>query len=251
MTNEGKKKLLERVKDELLVYRGPSSVAFYGIVREGVARLHGSGTLIQHEGRLAVLTAKHVLEDVEEFQYLGMRCGDRQPPQRTIFSKIVVNNSSDVAAAEFLVPDAIPDWRTRAIDLEEILASDLDRKGDALYLHGYPEAGSEGTGAFGELRPSLIGYLTARETHNGNYFNVSFSAFTVTDREGQLVTVFPPGWSGSACWSGGQGDFSMAWTPSNSKFAGVVSSWSEETNLLWISKGEQGQQALRDLFLFD
>ncbi len=222
-------------------YTFPFLTSVVGIKDVTVGEHVGSGLRAMVNGRRAVITARHVIEQAAAFpKQFGLSAGYARPPYLAK-GKIELDPVGELAV--YYLPDDFPVdapgvsfWREDRIQQStERLATDF------LFAHGFPAARSrflrlvDGVasrslpyGAMQRLEPPVLNLQS-------NEFAIEFdpAGMRVPDQTGSEAFVDPRGLSGSPVWRIGIGGRSRAeWSPDLSLVVGFLTQWRPDDKVL-------------------
>jgi hypothetical protein len=209
-----------------------------GVVDQEMGRLYGSALRCKFNGRRAILTALHVIEQARQERLgLAVSTGYGQRPY-VVHGEVDINPFADMAV--YFLPDDYPCadssfWTSPRIDRS------LDRlRTDYLFLHGFPGKHSDPSRSLeGIVRKSLpYGAMQRLENLPQNLqpfqFAVEYDPIGMVNEIGAAQDLVDPyGLSGSPVWRiGVSGRSSRTWKPTDSLLVGVLTHWAPDAKVL-------------------
>lgn len=209
-----------------------------GVLDQKMGRHYGSALKCILNGRRAILTALHVIEEVQSDQLgLAISVGYGERPF-VVHGPLNVDTYSDLAV--YFLPDDYPHkdasfWPSARIDRA------LDRLStDYLFLHGFPGQTSYPSRLLeGVVIKSLpYGAMQRLENLPPNLeqfqFAIEYDPIGMVDELGATQDVVDPhGLSGSPVWRiGVSGKSSNNWNPNDSLLVGILTQWRPDEKVL-------------------
>ncbi len=209
-----------------------------GISESTMGRHYGSAFRCKLNGRRAILTALHVLEEAKQEPLgLAISTGYGQPPY-VVHGPVNIDPFADMAV--YFAPDDYPCpdaafWPSARIDhaLDKLAT-------DYLFLHGFPGHASYPSKLLGGVVSRSLPYGAMQRLHDlppnlqPFQFAVEYDpAGMVTETGAAQDLVDPHGLSGSPIWRiGVSGRASSEWKPSDSLLVGMVTQWRPDEKVL-------------------
>ena len=207
-----------------------------GISDPQSGRHYGTALRCMLNGRRAILTALHVIEEARrEPRGLAISTGYGEPPY--IFGgEVNIDPANDLAA--YFLPDGYPDipfWPSARIDYS---LDKLDT--DYLFLHGFPGTTSYSSRLLGGVVSKSLPYGAMRRLENlpsnlqPSQFAVEYDPEGMMDETGTSQEMIAPHrLSGSPVWRiGVSGRSSQDWKPEDSLLVGILVQWRPDQKVL-------------------
>lgn len=244
LTLQEQQRFEQLVAREMIEYTGPSLVALYGCRDEDHGRLVGSGTFFEHQDRFYILTARHVTNELEQFDIQccsrsGLHGEGGDEPQ-ILTSEPIVSMNYDLAAIP--IERSALDSTVRFINTTQFMAAspraslEEELRGDILFLHGYPGQTSQFFATWGELHSRTLPFTTFvnEDETTDELLAVDFMHNNVRTLEdgGSYRDVDPRGLSGCTLWKSNLSSYGDEWCVSNARVAGVIFEWRGKTMVL-------------------
>jgi hypothetical protein len=222
-------------------YTFPFITSVIGIEDETRGEHVGSGLRATLNGRRAIITARHVIEQANTYPMkFALSAGYRRPPY-VVSGKIELDPAGDLAV--YYLPDDFPSdvpgvsfWPQDRIQLsDERLATDF------LFAHGFPATRSRffsiATGLASRSLP--YGAMQRLEPPVADLHDYEFamefdpSGMRAAEPSGDAVFVVPSGLSGSPVWRIGiSGRSREEWSPARSLVVGLLTQWRQDEGVL-------------------
>ncbi len=238
---EEKRQFILAMLPNMAEHTFPFLCSVIGIRGTGTGRHIGSGLRCTLQGKRAILTAEHVIQEARnEPAGFAISAGYGRPPF-VVHGSVNVDPVADLAVY-FLPPDYPGDsqvafWPRQRTDRERTrLATDY------LFLHGFPGDSSHSYSSQilqGVVNRSLpYGAMQRIENLPDDLtpiqFAIEYDPDGMSDAAGNVQTpVDPHGLSGSPVWRiGVSGRSAHDWRPDDSLLVGVVTQWRPEQKVL-------------------
>jgi hypothetical protein len=204
----------------------------------------GSALRCKLNGRRAILTALHVIEEANEPLGLAISTGYGERPY-VVHGPVNVDRVADLAV--YFLPDDYPCpdtsfWPSPRIDRS------LDRLStDYLFLHGFPGKTSYSSRLVGGVVNKSLPYGAMQRIENlpANLhpfqFAVEYDPAGMVSEVGVAQDLIDPhGLSGSPVWRiGVSGRSSNEWKPSDSLLVGILTQWRPDEKVLIATSTEK------------
>ena len=233
--------VLARLKDATRQYL----TALAGIVAYDHGIFKGTGTIIQNRGKVLLVTAAHVLDDIEKAvcQGVAFSNGDAKPYYRIagVFTK---DYSIDIAYARISNPttldsDRLPCPEHLIGDSRKAVATDL------LFIHGFPGAYSRSFKMTGSIHSRTLPYGTTfgspkwPEFNPNLHFALLYDPKYSVDGSGATIDLPDPhGLSGVAVWNTRRVELGQNWSPEDARIIGIVHRWDQDARCLIATRVE-------------
>jgi len=209
-----------------------------GVADRKMGRHYGSALKCTLNGRRAVLTALHVIEEAKKERLgLAISTGYGQPPY-VVHGAINVDPFADLAV--YFLPSDFPSsdesiWPSTRID------HSLDKLAtDYLFIHGFPGEKSYSSHILGGVVSKSLPYGAMQRLENlppnlePFQFAIEYDPIGMVDETGAAQELVDPrGLSGSPVWRiGVSGRTSRDWQPSDSLLVGVLTQWRPDEKVL-------------------
>lgn len=193
-------------------------------------RPRGTGSLVSVDGRLFLLSAKHVLERGEDDNFFCLVYSTGfENPQIVELAEVIRHADLDLAIYRIQEEDMNPDNKS-PLCINRFDTVGLDIAGDSIFVQGFP-----GDAAMPEqdgLTFVAQGYLT-RQGQVTDYIiendllSIDYRSFGQYDLEGNVVQPYDPsGKSGSPVWKTNIVESDGVWNPEESSVVGLTTHYS-------------------------
>jgi hypothetical protein len=216
-----------------------------GVSSPNMGRHFGSALRCVLDGRRAILTALHVIEEAKQEPLgLALSTGYGQP-HYVVHGAVNIDPIADLAV--YFLPGDYPCpeenfWPSARIDrLLDRLATDY------LFLHGFPGERSHSTPLLGGVVSKSLPYGAMQRLENlppdlqRHQFAVEYDPIGMVNETGAAQCLIDPhGLSGSPVWRiGVSGRPSREWEPSDSLLVGVLTQWRPDEKVLIATSTER------------
>ncbi len=216
-----------------------------GVSDPTTGRHYGSALRCKLNGRRAILTAFHVIEEAKnEPLGLAISTGYGEPPY-VIHGAVNIDRLADIAV--YFLPDEYPCpdaafWPAERIDRS------LDKLAtDYLFLHGFPGKTSYPSRLLGGVVSKSLPYGAMQRLDNlppnlkPYQFAVEYDPAGMVNETGTAQDLVDPGGlSGSPVWRiGVSGRSSNEWKPSDSLLVGILTQWRPDEKILVATSTEK------------
>jgi hypothetical protein len=210
----------------------------FGVSDQKMGRHYGSALRCKLNGRRAILTALHVLEEAKKEPLgLALSTGYGEPPY-VVHGAVNIDPIADLAV--YFLPADYPCgdenfWPSARID------HSLDKLAtDYLFLHGFPGKTSYPSRLLGGVISKSLPYGAMQRLENlpANLqpfqFAVEYDPAGMVNETGAAHDLVDPrGLSGSPVWRiGVSGRSSREWKPSDSLLVGILTQWRPDEKVL-------------------
>jgi hypothetical protein len=216
-----------------------------GVSDRTMGRYCGSALRCRLDGRRAIVTALHVIEEArKEPQGLAISTGYGEPPF-VVHGHVNIDSHADLAVyflpEEYPCPDSVF-WPSKQIEHSlDNLATDY------LFLHGFPGKTSYPSRLLGGVVNKSLPYGAMQRLENlppnlpPFQFAVEYDPIGMVNETGAAQDLLDPhGLSGSPVWRIGiSGRSSREWRPENSLLVGVLTQWSPSNKVLIATSMEK------------
>ena len=218
-------------------YTFPYVTSIVGILNAEEGEHVGSGLRCMLNGRPCLITANHVVEQANQAALGAGFVAERgSPPAR--LARIPDHTSAETDLAIYFLDDLPAVEGTRFWNEALIDGVPEQRRGDYLFLHGFPGVRSRFT--FGGVHSLSLPYGVMErdndlpEDMRPHEFAMDYDPnFMLSERGGSADFVAPSGLSGSPVWRiGASGKAPEAWTPDDSLLVGMVTRYNHEKRVL-------------------
>jgi hypothetical protein len=216
-----------------------------GVPDPTMGRHYGSALRCRLNGRRAILTALHVIEEaMNEPGGLAISTGYGKLPY-TVDGPINIDPIGDLAA--YFLPDDYPCPDQQFWSSERIGRS-LDRLGtDYLFLHGFPGKTSYPSRLLAGVVSKSLPYGAMQRLDNlppnleAFQFAIEYDPIGMVGETGAAQDLVDPrGLSGSPVWRiGASGRPSREWKPSDSLLVGILTRWRPDEKVLIATSTEK------------
>jgi hypothetical protein len=225
-------------------YTFPYLTSVFGIVDQNRGKHLGSGVRCNLDGRRAVVTALHVIQQAEKEPVGSAISSGYGAPPFPITGQIHCDHADDLAV--YYLPDEYPSrhdvsfWPQNRIELSNSrLATDY------LFVHGFPAARSRFFELFKGIASKSLPYGAMQRLEklppdlNESQFALDYDPENMhANGDGASPDSFvdPHGLSGSPVWRiGASGKSAEHWTPDFSLLVGIITQWRPDEKILVAS----------------
>jgi hypothetical protein len=213
----------------------------FGVFDPKMGRHYGSALRCLLNGRRAILTALHVIEQAKKEPLgLAISTGYAEPPY-VVHGAVNIDPIADLAV--YFLPEDYPCpddsfWPSAQID------HSLDKLArDYLFLHGFPGNASYPSRLLGGIVSKSLPYGAMQRLDNLSpdlqpfQFAVEYDPVGMVNETGVAADLVDPrGLSGSPVWRiGVSGRSSREWTASDSLLVGILTQWRPDEKVLVAS----------------
>lgn len=217
----------------------------YGVSSSTMGRHYGSALRCKLNGRRAVLTALHVIEEAKKEPFGLAISTDYGKPPYVVQGAVNIDPIADLAV--YFLPDDFPYpgegfWPAARIDRSlDQLATDY------LFLHGFPGTASHPSQLLSGVVSKSLPYGAMQRLENLPPNLQSFQFAIEYDPVGMMNEtgaprdlVDPRGLSGSPVWRiGVSGRSSGEWKPTDSLLVGILTQWRPDEKVLIATSTEK------------
>ena len=209
-----------------------------GVSSPEVGQHYGSALRCKLDGRRAILTALHVIEEAKKEPLgLALSTGYGEPPY-VVHGAVNIDPIADLAVyflpADYPCPEECF-WPSARIDH---LLDKLDT--DYLFLHGFPGKTSYSSHDLGGVVSKSLPYGAMQSLENlppnlqPDQFAVEYDPIGMVNATGAPQDLVDPhGLSGSPVWRiGVSGRSSRQWNPGDSLLVGILTQWRPDEKVL-------------------
>jgi hypothetical protein len=217
----------------------PFLCSVIGIHSAQTGRHVGSALRCTLQGRRAIVTAAHVIEEAcKEPAGLAISAGYGRPPF-VVHGPVNVDPVADLAVY-FLPQDYPADSRVAFWPSQRMDRGRARLATDYLFLHGFPGRLTHSTQLLQGVVSRSLPYGAMQRIDNlpddlgPTQFAIEYNPAGMSDSAGTMQTpVDPHGLSGSPVWRiGASGRSAHLWEPDDSLLVGVVTQWRPDRNVL-------------------
>lgn len=219
-----------------------------------------SGTAVKIGNHLFIATAKHVIEDDDDFSHYHLCAKNRREllysslskPIRKLNCPLVNNRDIDVGLLEYDLDKFSNEYDDiRPIDISRIRLPHTDRTMRRHALLGYPseclETGQNGQKVWTGCKSMIYGTVPKDDSESGQYLggnsseanydpsiHIILGLIQTAEIAPSKCIESPVGMSGGGLWDYQVDDREKLWTPEESYLVGIQSAWDEENRLLKV-----------------
>jgi hypothetical protein len=245
MSIEEKEDFIRHVLPAIAQYTFGFICSIIGVTSPQMGRHYGSALRCKLNGRLAILTALHVIEEaLKEPQGLAISIGYGKPLY-VVHGKVHFDPIADLAV--YFLPEDYP-CPAEAFWPSERSDRSLDKLGtDYLFLHGFPEKRSYPPIHLGGVISKSLPYGAMQRLDDlppnlqPFQFAIEYDPVGMVDEAGAAgALVDPHGLSGSPVWRiGVSGHSPRDWSPNDSLLVGMVTKWRPDEKVLLATSLEK------------
>lgn len=209
-----------------------------GVSDPTMGRHYGSALRCKLNGRRAILTALHVIEEAKKEPFgLALSTSYGEPPY-VIHGAVNIDTIADLAV--YFLPDDYPCPDERFLPSARIDHSRDKLATDYLFLHGFPGKSSYPSQLLGGVVSKSLPYGAMQRLENlppslqPFQFAVEYDPVGMMNETGASQDLVDPhGLSGSPVWRIGVSGRSLHdWDPNDSLLAGVLTQWLPDEKVL-------------------
>lgn len=235
---EAKQAFVQHALPTMAEYSFSFICSVIGVVDETMGRHYGSGLRCVFDGRRAILTAHHVIDQAcKEPCGLAISAGWGRSPY-VVRGSVNIDPIADMAV--YFLPDDYPCPESAFWPAERVDRSLRRLSTDYLFLHGFPGDGSYSSRLLGGVVGRSLPYGSMQRLENlpaslaAWQFAVEYDpAGLVSEIHAAPELVDPHGLSGSPVWRiGVSGRSPREWKAADSLLVGVLTRWAPAEKVL-------------------
>jgi hypothetical protein len=229
---------IDRMANSMRQFTSGSIAAVYGEFGGGGGELAGSGTFLALPTGVYLLSAHHVLGNLEKkYKRLGYGLCNGAPP--VWFDEEPIGEKWPIDVSLVKVDGGLLDKNDRtAFDWRSLSMCATVKKEDLLFLHGYPGDESYSSELFSAVISRSRPMATALGGHSYKWFDGRIH-ISIDYRLGEQSLSDAHGLSGSAIWSTRSSQIEGKWTPKDARIVGVSHNWDQSAHSLVGTKSER------------
>lgn len=223
-----------------------SLVSIAGIVSEDEGTFQGTGTIVELKGQILLVTAEHVVSQIETAGYKGVAFsnGNAKSYARAPYP-FTKSRDLDVAFVRIPRPEQ-PDSDRVPCPEHLIATSAAGVENDLLFIRGFPGKFSRffkiSQGIVSETLPFGSGPGTPKWPHfdPSVHFAIDYDPKNNEASDGSFADLPDPhGLSGAVVWNTRKAELREKWTPNDARIAGIVQRWDQDGQCLIATKIEK------------
>jgi hypothetical protein len=227
--------ILSRVQNTVRQY----VVAIAGMISHTEGEVEGTGTIIELGGRVLLLTAEHVVSQIEAKAYEGIAFsnGDKKAFS-CVRAPFVKNTAIDVAYVRIPQPQR-PDSDREVCPERSIASSARVAEKDLLFIHGFPGNDSKFWTLLKGIQSKPLTFAAYSGMSKDPAFNpvmqlaLSYEPKHCIGIDGEAADwPMPDGLSGSAVWKIPRLELEGTWAPDGAQLVGIVQKWDPDGQCL-------------------
>lgn len=242
LTDAEKGQILMDVSIDLKKFTTPYITGIYGIIDDNQGELLGSGTFIEINNEVFILTARHVILSKSKYKAIAHSLGYGMKPVIIEGPFFLSDSLQDIALAEV---DKNYSKNVNALKIEKLASSSSDVDKDILFLHGFYQTGSRfsglANGVISDSFPygSVVGNYSYNWVDEKKHFAFDYPTENVQNESGRSMTLPDPhGLSGSGVWLSNRVSCGSSWNSDEANFVGVAINWDQNGKSLIVTRIE-------------
>jgi hypothetical protein len=221
-------------------------VAIAGMKSWKEGKVEGTGVILDLGGEVLLVTAEHVVSQIEQKGYQGLAFsnGDTKP-----YTKVLVpfmrDRLIDISYAKITRPKQ-PDSDRLACPENLIATSSREGEKDLLFIYGFPGKDSEFWTLLGGIRSKTTTYAAYASDSDWPHFDravhiaMYYSPKGCVGIDGKSEDLHTPdGLSGSPLWNIPRNEQMGTWMPEYARIVGIVQRWDQVGRCLIATRIEQ------------